>query len=1005
VLLCDLVGSTALAAHLDPEEWREAVAGYQRVAAEAIARFGGYVARYVGDGVLAFFGYPEAHDNDAERAVHAGLALLEGLDQLNRQTGHAKLSARIGIDSGPVVVGGGTGQEADVFGDAPNIAARVQAAAAPGTVSISEAAQRLVAGLFIVEALGAQTLKGIERPIELYRVVGPSGISSRLEAAAATGRLTPFVGRGDEVRLLLSRWERVNEGEGQVVTIIGEAGIGKSRLLQRFREEIADEPYTWLECATAPFFQNTPFYAAGQQSFHWGTNQSAEQRLTALEASLASAGLDPYAAVPLIAPFLELPVGNRYPPLSMAPDQQRKRLLATLVGWAFGAAKAQPLVIAIEDLHWVDPSSLELIQLLVEQGATARLLFLCTARPEFRPPWPPRSHHTQLTLNRLSAREVRTMVGEVAMHEALSNETVATVVERTGGVPLFVEELTRAVLESGDAKLTGTSIPVTLHDSLMARLDRLGPAKEVAQIGAVLGHEFSYELLHAVHPIPEPDLQGALRTLTDAELLYVRGIAPEANYHFKHALIRDAAYEALLKSRRKELHRLVARTIDEKFPTLKETRPEVLARHWTEAGEIAAAISGWSRAGNLAEARSAFNEALEGYRQALEMLALLPESPESDLRELELRRSVVSMLQMIRGYAAPETITATEQAIAIAEKSANLPKLMELVNKRWSSAYVSGDLEAAAKFERQALELARREGSTANQARIHARQIQTRYMSGDLAGAENQFTSGLTFFSDAAFRQDPGTAVSTFGWASWNAWTLGRADTARERMDQMMASANSGNPYEVAFAETFVGLLQVCMKGYERAAAAAKRALDLSETFQFPYLAAVSRCILGQARAHLGHALDGVRLVREGIAGMIEVGSRVSLGNLRLADAQECAGAFAEALQTIEQALEGSREEVVYQPEMLRLRGELHLKRDQPQLAETDYREAIRIAQNISAKAWELRATTSLARLLVSRHRRDEARKTLAEIYNWFTEGFDTADLKDAKALLDQLNT
>jgi class 3 adenylate cyclase len=588
VLFCDLVGSAEIAAQLDPEEWREVVAGYQRAAAEAITRFGGYVAKYLGDGVMAYFGWPEAHDNDAERAARAGLALLNAVSQLNEHPSHPKLAARVGIDSGTVVVGAGASKEADVFGEVPNIAARVQAAAQPGTVLITGAGHRLISGLFVVEQQAAQTLKGVAEGVELYRVIRPSGMRGRLAAAAAAHTLTPFVGREEELRLLMNRWERAVDGEGQVVLIVGEAGMGKSRLVQRFRQEIAATPYTWLECATAPFFQNTPFYAVAdmlQQSFHWDANQNTAQRLAALEASIGLAGLDPNEAVPLIAPLLELPVGDRYPPSSMAPDQQRKRLLATLVGWTFGAAKAQPLVIATEDLHWADPSTLELTQLLVEQGATARLLLVYTARPEFRAQWAMRAHHTQITLNRLSASNVRTMVADVAARKTLSEETIATAVERTGGVPLFVEELTRAVLESGDAKLTGRAIPATLHDSLMARLDRLGPAKEVIQVGAVIGSEFSYDLLRTVFPIAEQDLQHALLKLADAEMLYLHGIVPDATYQFKHALIRDAAYEALLKTRRKELHLVVARTIDERFPVIKQAHPEVLARHWTEAGE------------------------------------------------------------------------------------------------------------------------------------------------------------------------------------------------------------------------------------------------------------------------------------------------------------------------------------------------------------------------------------------------------------------------------------
>src|SRR6266852_3405080 len=528
VLFCDLVGSTEIAARLDPEEWRETVAAYHGAAAEAITRFGGHVAKYLGDGVMAFFGYPEAHDNDGERAARAGLAILDVIAKLSEQSGRQKLSARVGIDSGAVVVGAGASKEADVFGDAPNIAARVQGVAEPDTVLITDAVHRLVSGLFVVDDRGAQPLKGIERPVQLYRVIQPSGVRGRLEAAAASRGLTPFVGREDELRSLANRWERVLDGEGQVALIIGEAGIGKSRLVLRFHEQIKGMPHTWVETAAAPFYQNTPFYPVAamlRELLAWGGDEPAKEQLAQLESRLTSAGVKPAEAIPLIAPLLNLPLTERYPPSSLSPEQQRRRLLATLVEWVLGAARAQPLAMATEDLHWADPSTLELIQLLVEQGATARLLLLYTARPEFHPHWPQRAHHTQITLNRLSARDVRTMVEELAERKILSDETIATVVERTGGVPLFVEELTRVVLESGgDPKLIEREIPVTLQDSLLARLDRLGSAKVVAQIGAVIGGEFSYELLRAVHPVQEEVLQRALRSLADAELIYVRGI-------------------------------------------------------------------------------------------------------------------------------------------------------------------------------------------------------------------------------------------------------------------------------------------------------------------------------------------------------------------------------------------------------------------------------------------------------------------------------------------------
>ena len=656
VLFCDLVNSTGLAAQLDPEEWREIVGEYHRAAAQAIERFGGHVAQYLGDGVMAFFGYPEAHDNDGERAARAGLAILYAISKLNEHPTHPKLAARVGVDSGAVVVGAGAGKDTDVFGDTPNIAARVQSSAEPGTVVITDAVHRLVSGLFVVEDRGVQALKGIERPVPLYRVVQPSGVRGRLQAAAAARGLTPFVGREDELRLLINRWERALEGESQVALIVGEAGIGKSRLAQHFHEQIAGTPHTWVEAAAGAFFQNTPFYAVTEMLrvlLAWRGNESAEEQLAQLEARLELAGLKPSEALPLIAPLLNLPLPARYPPSSLSVEQQRRRLLATLVELTLGAARVLPTVITIEDLHWADPSTLELIQLLDEQGATARLLLLYTARPEFRAQWPPRAHHTQITLNRLSARNVRTMVGQEAARHALSDETVTAVIERSGGVPLFVEELTRALAES-DGRSSASEIPTTLRDSLMARLDRLGPAREVAQFGAVIGREFSYELLHAIHPAPEDQLQTALKAVTDAELLYVRGIPPEALYWFKHALIQDAAYEALLKTRRRELHRHVANVLSQQFPEIAGAQPELLAHHYTEAGLTAEAVPHWLRAGEIMSQRSAHVEAIRHLTRAQELLATLTDTPERARQELALQMTLGTSLLATRGFGSPK---------------------------------------------------------------------------------------------------------------------------------------------------------------------------------------------------------------------------------------------------------------------------------------------------------------------------------------------------------------
>jgi tetratricopeptide (TPR) repeat protein len=741
-----------------------------------------------------------------------------------------------------------------------------------------------------------------------------------------------------------------------------------------------------------------------QQTFHWHSNQNNERRLGALEASLAATGIEVDEGLPLIAALLGLPLGDRYPPSTVPPDQQRRRLLATLVAWTIGFAKAQPLVLATEDLHWADPSTLELTQLLVEQGATAPLMLLYTARPEFRAQWSSRApHHTQIMLNRLSARHVRMIVAQVASQKALSDETVAAVVDRTGGVPLFVEELTRAVFEGGDPKLTGREIPATLHDSLMARLDRLGAAKEVAQVGAVIGREFSYELLHAVHQVPESELQTELGELADADLLYVQGIAPNANYQFKHALIRDAAYEALLKSRRKELHLCVARTIDEQFATLKETHPEVLAHHWSEAGETERAITSWTRSGKLAEAHNAFEEAQASYRQALAQINLLPESEERDVRELEFGQSLVRMLFTTRGYADAETIAATERTAAMAEKSGNLRQLVNLIIARGISSIIGGHLTEGTALADRALDLAIREGSPSVRGRTYLLQTMAHFYSGDLSGAEAHFVEGLAYFEHPGFRRILGVAVAAFSYGSINAWMSGRPGLSDQRMAQMMAVANDENAYELAFAGRFAAEIQFWTGRYEEAEASAARALELSQKHQFTEMAATARCVLGAARAVLRGSADSVALIQQGLTELRKVGESGLNWSLLIAMAQESVGAAADALETIEQALP-SRSFVVYVPEALRLRGRLRLKLGQTESAENDFREAMTLAQSMSAKSWELRATTSLARLIANEGRRAEGRTMLAEIYAWFTEGFDTPDLKDAKALLEELS-
>lgn len=1010
VLFCDLVGSTEIAAQIDPEEWRDLIAAYHRAAAEAITRFGGHVAKYLGDGVMAYFGWPEAHENDGERAARASLAILDAISQLDNSRTHPKLSARIGIDSGTVVMGQGAGRETDVFGDAPNVAARVQSAAAPGSILITSAVHQLLSGLFLVEDCGRSVLKGLERPVQLFRIIEQSRVRGRLEAAAAARGLTPFVGRDDELRTLMNRWERVLDGEGQVVLILGEAGIGKSRLVQRFHEQILNTAHRWVEAAALPFYQNTPFYPMIEVLRELGgcnRDASAEDQLAQLSQALEMAGVRTTETVPLLAPLLNLPISeNRKLPVIL-PEQRRRRLLARLVEWVVAAARQLPVVLAIEDLHWADPSTLELVRLLVEQMGAARLLLLYTARPEFRPQWPLQTHHRRMTLDRLSTCNVRQMVLQVVAHQALTEQTLAAVVERTGGVPLFVEELTRAVLESGDAKSIGREIPVTLRDSLMARLDRLGPAKEIIQIAAVIGSEFSYELLQAVHQLGDGDLRRGLRNLIDAEILYVRGIPPDATYQFKHALIRDAAYEALLKSRRRDLHRLVAGTIKERFPAFGDEHPEVLARHWTEAGEAEPAIAEWSKAGKIVQSRHAFREAQENYNRALALLERLAGSPERDLRELEIRQCLVQVLHLTKGYSAPESVDATRRAVALAQKSGNVRQVLNLLIAMGVNALSSGDLPAAGNLAGQALEVASREGASSSFfGRARSLQMIVCYYRGDLTGVERHFTAGLKFFEDPKFRQVPGAGAITYGFASWNAWTLGNMRSAREREARMMAVANRDSPFEMAFLGFLAAQLRIWTREYDQAETFAARAVELSEQRQFPWLAALSRAALGQARAQLGDTAEGIALIRQGMAELLETGSRFGLTNVAASLAETCgySGAIMDALEAVEQALEANPDELVSQPYILQVRGDLRLKQKQMDGAEGDLRQSIALARKMEARAWELRATVGFARLLRDTGRRDAACLILSETYDGLNEDFEAADLKEAKALLEELN-
>ena len=587
VMFCDLVGSTSISAGLDAEDWRDLVGAYLDAASAAVTEMGGHVAKKLGDGLMALFGYPVAQENDAERAARASLSIQRALAEVDRKnagSGKPALNARIGIETGPVVVDAA----GEIYGDAPNTAARVQALADAGAVMVTARVQRQIAGLFVTEERGSHDLKGVPEPVKLFQLVRASGGGRR----AAQRHLTPLVGREEEMGILTRRWERARQGDGQLVLIVGEPGLGKSRLLEEFRTQLGATPHTWVEWSCSQLLQNTslhPIAEWGHQRFG-GPDLPPDRRLIDLEHTLAQVKLDPAENVPLLSPLLDIPLSPERAP-TLAPEELRRRQLAALTNLTMAGARSQPVVLALEDVHWADPTTVDFVRGIAERGAQAPLLLLVTARPEFRPSWVMRSHHTTISLAPLDRSQVQEMVTELSARHALSNQIVDGLAERTGGVPLFIEEVTRLLLERGEQGGTQT-IPPTLQQSLMARLDRLGTAREVAQIGSVIGRDFSFGLVRAVAGMEDVALKQALERLAEADILLVQGVPPESDYRFKHALILDAAYENLLKSRRQVLHRRVGETLRDKFASTAE--PELLAYHFTQAGIIETAIEWWA---------------------------------------------------------------------------------------------------------------------------------------------------------------------------------------------------------------------------------------------------------------------------------------------------------------------------------------------------------------------------------------------------------------------------
>ena len=983
VMFCDLVGSTALSEKLDPEELRDLMTTYQKTAGEVIERYQGHVAQYLGDGLMVYFGWPRAHEDAAGQAVRTGLELIDAVTRLEMAE---PLQVRIGIATGAVVVGETGAGDASVpkaaVGETPNVAARMQGLAGPQEMIITPTTQRLAGGAFDYEDLGKKNLKGIAEPLRAWRVVSESAVQGRFEARTMGG-ITPLVGRESEIALLLERWTEAKDGEGQVVLLSGEPGIGKSRITQALQAQIAAEPHTRLRYQCSPYYTNTAFYPIIDQlerAAGYVRDATPESKLDLLEALLRQGTENVADAAPIVAALMSLPV-DRYPSLNFSGQLLKERIIEVLTEQTAGLAEQKPVLMILEDAHWADPTSLELFSEVIDRIRKLRVLLVVAFRPEFESPWGGYNHVTLLSLNRLSRRHGARIVELVTGGKSLPDAVLDQIITKTDGVPFFVEELTKTVLEaevaaSGQSRTVAdltAVIPATLQDSLMARLDRLESGKELAQIGACIGREFSYQLIAAVVPADHSGLDDGLARLIDAELLYCRGRPPDTTYSFKHALVQDTAYQSLLKSRREPIHERIASALENQFGEIVEAEPELLAHHHTEARHVQQAIPYWQQAGQRAVASSANIEAIGHFSKALAELQTLPDGLERNKQELQLQVALAVPLAATTGFASEEMEQVYTRARELCEHVGETSQLFPVLYGLWDFYLVRAEYKAALALY------------DPPQHRAHV----------------------------ALYRQDPG--VACFSYAAWDLWCLGYPEQALARMSQAITLAeDSRHPFSLAWAMNFAGRLHEFRRDGRLAQEHAEAVIALGTKHGFSHWLAWATVIRGWALAAQKRPEEGVAQIREGLDAIRATGTEIArsqdLG--LLAEAQCQAGRVEDGLATLKEAMAFVKktDERLFEAELHRLTGESTLMMkaayQQPEIekeAEACFLKAIEIAKHQQATSWELRAATSLARLWQRQGRPAEAYQMLSEIYNWFTEGFDTQDLQDAKAVLLEL--
>ena len=1022
MMFCDLVGSTALSVRLDPEDLCEVIIAYQRYVTETVTQFGGFVARYLGDGVLVYFGYPQAHEHDAECAVRAGLALISGLGGRRWPCGVAP-QIRVGLATGLVVVGDFAGEsparDYDVVGETPNLAARLQAAAEPNTVVIAPGTRRLTGGLFTYRDLGALALKGFAGTVHAWQVTGLSAAMSRFEALHETGT-APLLGRDRELELLLRRWEHAKRGEGRVVLLSGEAGIGKSRLTAALMQQVAEEPHFRLRYFCSPHHTDSalhPVIAQLERAAEFEPEDSPVAKLDKLEALLTrQSALAEDAS--LIAELLALAeVDRRYPRLDLASPQRKERTLQALWRQIEALSRHRPMLAIFEDAQWIDPTTLELLSRVIRQVSRLPVLLVVTFRPDFDAPWAPEPGVKLLTLNRLDRPAGAELVNRFSGGEALTGEIVEEILERADGVPLFIEELTKAVVEAGTTEageLVASipagphHIPATLHASLTSRLDRLGPAKELAQIGAVVGRQFSYRLLAAIAGRDEAELRPLLERITASGLVFQDGTPPQANFLFKHALVQDVAYGSLLRSARQRLHTRVAATLEAEFPA---TPPEILAQHWARAGDAERAVSRWHNAGRRAIQRRANREAIAQLTKGLRMLERLPESRERDRTELGLQLLLAEALTADRGWTAPETRPGYARARELCARIGDAEALFPVLYGQFSYNLSRGEA-AAHVLADETLQLIEGSEEPALLAMAHSMRAMSLFARGEFATAREHLELVLALHHPDSRSYTFLSPGHNFAIASmWHALALVHLGYPEQASREIAAGFRAAralfNPHTLSHALALSCRCYAVLGEVEPLRRATEELAGLAAEHQFPFYAAVATIYRGWLLAETEERTRGIEILREGMAAFLDLGAAALIPYFwaRVADLSVAVGPAREALERLDDALaqldrSGQR---WCEAELQRSRGELLRRLSDERNAEACFQQALMVAQRQQAKLLELRAACSLARLWRDQGRRDEARDLLEPIYLWFTEGFDTPRLKEANALLDAL--